>query len=48
MTVRHPKFGVGKVVAMEMVGSQKKATVFFQGSGKKNLLLNYAKLMILE
>jgi DNA helicase-2/ATP-dependent DNA helicase PcrA len=47
MTVRHPKFGVGKVISMEMVGSQQKATVFFQGSGKKNLLLKYAKLMIL-
>ncbi len=47
MTVRHPKFGVGKVISMEMVGGQQKATVFFQGSGKKNLLLKYAKLMIL-
>jgi DNA helicase-2/ATP-dependent DNA helicase PcrA len=48
MQVRHQKFGVGKVISLEEIGGQKKATVFFQGSGKKNLLLKYAKLQILE
>ncbi len=44
--VRHLKFGVGKVLAVEEVGTQKKATVFFQSSGKKHLLLKYAKLQV--
>ncbi len=47
MEVEHPKFGRGKVVAVEGVGPNKKATVFFSGVGKKNLLLRFAKLRIL-
>ncbi|HDO06524.1 MAG TPA: ATP-dependent DNA helicase, partial [Bacteroidetes bacterium] len=47
MEVEHPKFGKGKVVAVEGSGPNKKATVFFSGVGKKNLLLRFAKLRIL-
>lgn len=46
MTVEHPKFGMGKIVAMEGQGPNRKATVFFKGIGNKNLLLRFAKLKI--
>lgn len=48
MEVEHPKFGKGKVVAVEGMGPNKKATVFFKGIGNKNLLLRFAKLKILR
>ncbi len=47
MEVEHPKFGKGKVVAIEGTGPNKKATVFFNGIGNKNLLLRFAKLKVL-
>ncbi|GMT44746.1 MAG: DNA helicase [bacterium] len=47
MEVEHPKFGKGKVVTVEGAGPNKKATIFFGGVGKKNLLLRFARLKIL-
>lgn len=47
MEVEHAKFGKGKVVALEGDGGNKKATVFFQQVGQKQLLLKFAKLKIL-
>jgi DNA helicase-2/ATP-dependent DNA helicase PcrA len=46
MEVIHDRFGKGKVVAMEGVGPNKKATVFFAAIGQKQLLLKFAKLRI--
>ena len=48
MEVEHTKFGRGKVVSVEGSGPNKKATVFFNGVGNKNLLLRFAKLKILK
>jgi len=48
MSVEHPKFGKGKVVAVEGNGPNKKATVFFSAIGNKNLLLRFARLKILS
>ncbi len=48
MEVEHIKFGKGKVVSVEGSGPNKKATVFFNGVGNKNLLLRFAKLKILK
>jgi len=48
MEVEHSKFGKGKVVSVEGSGPNKKATVFFNGVGNKNLLLRFAKLKILK
>jgi DNA helicase II / ATP-dependent DNA helicase PcrA len=48
MRVEHPKFGKGKVIAVEGNGPNKKATVFFSSIGNKNLLLRFAKLKILS
>ena len=47
MQVVHPKFGTGKVVAIEGTGPNKKATVFFPAVGQKKLLLRFAKLKVL-
>jgi DNA helicase-2/ATP-dependent DNA helicase PcrA len=46
MEVEHQRFGQGKVISMEGSGPNKKATVFFQGIGQKQLLLQFAKLKI--
>ncbi len=47
MEVNHERFGNGKVLNMEGVGPNKKATVFFQGIGQKQLLLRFARLRII-
>ncbi|MBN1198567.1 MAG: UvrD-helicase domain-containing protein, partial [Bacteroidales bacterium] len=44
--VIHEKFGKGKVVQVEGEGPNKKATVFFQGIGQKQLLLKFARLKL--
>jgi DNA helicase-2/ATP-dependent DNA helicase PcrA len=48
MTVEHERFGQGKVLQMEGVFPNSKATVFFQGVGQKQLLLKFARLKILS
>ena len=47
MQVKHSRFGEGKVLSISGEGSSKKATVFFNGIGQKQLLLKFAKLEIL-
>ena len=42
--VRHQKFGVGTVVAVEDQGDDVKVTVRFASVGTKKLLASYAKL----
>ncbi len=48
MQVGHDRFGVGKVISMEGVFPNNKATVFFEGVGQKQLLIKFAKLNILN
>ena len=48
MEVEHLRFGKGKVLQMEGSGPNKKATVFFNSVGQKQLLLKFAKLKILS
>ncbi len=48
MEVIHERFGKGKVVNLEGVGPNKKATVFFPEIGQKQLLLRFAKLRIVS
>ena len=48
MQVEHEKFGVGKVLNVEGMLPNKKATVFFEGVGQKQLLLKFAKLKIIN
>ncbi len=47
MNVEHARFGKGKVISIEGAGPNKKATIFFQNIGQKQLLLKFAKLRIL-
>ena len=46
--VEHQRFGIGKVLAVEGNGNDKKATIHFDGVGEKKLLLRFAKLKILS
>jgi DNA helicase-2/ATP-dependent DNA helicase PcrA len=48
MEVQHDRFGNGKVVAMEGVFPNNKATVFFAEAGQKQLLIKFAKLRIIN
>ena len=48
MEVEHERFGRGKVISLEGVGSNRKATVFFPKIGQKQLLLKFAKLRIVK
>lgn len=46
--IEHQRFGVGIVLKIEGQGENAKATVEFQNSGVKQLLLKYAKYTILD
>ena len=46
MTIEHQRFGEGKVLKVEGVPPNRKATVFFKNAGQKQLLLKFAKLKI--
>jgi DNA helicase-2/ATP-dependent DNA helicase PcrA len=48
MKVEHPKFGYGMVTAMDISGTDRKATVNFENFGEKTLILSFAKLRILN
>jgi DNA helicase II / ATP-dependent DNA helicase PcrA len=48
MRVEHPRFGQGTVTAMEGNAQNAKATVEFARFGKKQLLLKFARLKILD
>lgn len=47
MQVTHERFGAGKVINVEGEGQNRKATVFFQSAGQKQLLLKFARLKII-
>lgn len=46
--VEHPMFGRGTVLAFEGTGSDAKATVEFRGTGRKTLLLKFARFSVVE
>lgn len=46
MKVEHQRFGLGKVLQVEGVAPDIKATIFFHNAGQKQLLLKFAKLKI--
>lgn len=48
MIVEHLRFGEGKVLRIEGIAPNIKATIFFQNHGQKQLLLKFAKLKIKE
>ena len=46
-TIEHQRFGIGKVLKIEGVGENVKATVEFRNTGTKQLLLKFAKYKVL-
>ena len=46
--VEHQKFGFGKVVKMEGAAHNPIATIHFELNGEKKIMLNYAKIRIVE
>ena len=46
--VFHERFGKGKVIEIEYDGNNSRATINFQSSGQKKVLLRFAKLKILK
>ncbi|CAN5245168.1 3'-5' exonuclease [soil metagenome] len=48
MVVQHERFGTGKVAQLDGNFPNIKATVIFEGVGQKQLLLKFAKLVIVE
>ncbi len=45
MIVRHPNYGLGKIVALSGSGTKRKATVVFAaGAGEKRFLLAHSPL----
>jgi DNA helicase-2/ATP-dependent DNA helicase PcrA len=46
--VEHQKFGFGEVTKMEGASHNPIATIQFEKNGEKKIMLNYAKLRILE
>ena len=48
MEVEHERFGFGKVVNLEGIKNDTKATIFFKELGQKQLLLKFAKLRIVQ
>ena len=48
MRVYHAKFGNGKVLSIEGAGDSRKAVIFFENLGQKQLMLKFAKLSIID
>ena len=46
--IRHPQFGIGKVIQIRSSGAHTRATVGFERSGVKTLILQYARLEIID
>ena len=42
--VRHPTFGVGRIIDLSDMGKQTRAIVEFDRAGRKTLILEYARL----
>jgi DNA helicase-2/ATP-dependent DNA helicase PcrA len=42
--VRHPDFGIGRIVDINGTGKKRKVTVLFDKAGQKKLMLEYARL----
>ena len=42
--VRHPTFGVGRIAELSGAGQHTRAVVEFNTAGRKNLILEYARL----
>jgi DNA helicase-2/ATP-dependent DNA helicase PcrA len=48
MRVEHERFGIGKVMVIDIQSGDKKAIVLFEKAGQKQLLLKFARLKIFD
>ena len=48
ISVKHSRFGKGKILKIEGEDANKKAIIFFEGVGQKILLLKFAKLEVID
>ncbi|MDA3879573.1 MAG: UvrD-helicase domain-containing protein [Prolixibacteraceae bacterium] len=48
VNVEHQRFGKGKIIDIEGEGPNAKATVLFKNAGRKQLLLKFARLKVVE
>jgi len=46
--IRHERFGIGKIIALTGEANNKKATVEFENSGTKQLLLKFARFEVID
>ena len=46
--IEHERFGIGKVMALSGEADSRKATVEFENSGTKQLLLKFARFQIVK
>ena len=46
--IEHERFGIGEIIRIEGSGGNKKATVRFQNTGEKQLLLKFARFKIIN
>lgn len=46
--IKHDRFGIGKIIAIEGDANNRKATVEFENSGRKQLLLKFARFEIIS
>lgn len=46
--IKHDRFGIGKIIAIEGDTNNRKATVEFENSGRKQLLLKFARFEIIS
>ena len=46
--ILHDRFGMGEVVAIEGTGDGEKATVRFENSGVRQLLLKFARFKVVD
>jgi DNA helicase-2/ATP-dependent DNA helicase PcrA len=46
--VEHQKFGFGKIIKLEGSAHNPVATIHFENNGEKKIMLNYAKLRIVD
>ncbi|MCA9307165.1 MAG: UvrD-helicase domain-containing protein [Phycisphaerales bacterium] len=48
MHARHPQFGIGRVVSFAGLGANRRVIIDFKGVGRKTLILQYARLQVVE
>ena len=48
MHARHPQFGIGRVVSFAGLGASRRVIIDFKDVGRKTLIMQYARLQIVE